>query len=639
MERKKKKWIILGALSLVVVIALVFLLVYLFACRDEHQHVYSEQWSHDSTYHWREPTCDDTDEVDGKATHTMQDGVCVICGYADTNTPPTSEKDVYDMSGVVFADATVVYDGEVHSLVLSGNLPDGVTVSYQGNGQVNAGEYTVTAKFTGDTDNYEPIPDMTAKLIIQKREITLTLVGPETIRYDGNSHKDFTVSAQNLVADDEVEIIISYSGDMVEVGEYTVTATIAEHTNYILKETVTKTVTISRETHKVTFRQAGQPDVVVEVPDLASVAPEQIPTPVAVLGYTVKWAKADLSCVMADIVIEAVQTLNTYTITYYLDGGTNSSDNPTSYTVEMLDIALATPTHSNDDREFKGWYLDETFQTSVTAITREILVKYGNLTLYARWGEKDYFAYDDSASDNGVTITGYTGKDTDITVPSVYEGKPVTAIGKNAFKDCYKLTSVVIPDSVTAIGESAFSDCRGLKSVVIGNNVTSIGHAAFYFCTSLESVVIPDSVTSMAGLVFWGCVSLKSVEIGNGITVLSNFAFYGCSSLESIVIPNSVTAINASVFDNCKSLTTVVVGSGVISIGQSAFDYCTALKSVYYVGTFENWNKISISTNNSNFKMVTRYYYSATEPTTADWAKCINYWYYDAALTPTPWVK
>ena len=102
------------------------------------------------------------------ATATVRDGYIWEDGTTDAKQIQWSiDKATYDMSGVVFEDGTFTADGEPKSLVVSGNLPAGVKVAYEGNGQTDAGSYTVTAKFTGDEVNYKPIADiMTATLII-----------------------------------------------------------------------------------------------------------------------------------------------------------------------------------------------------------------------------------------------------------------------------------------------------------------------------------------------------------------------------------------------------------------------------------------------------------------------------------------
>lgn len=72
-----------------------------------------------------------------------------------------------------------------------------------------------------------------------------------------------------------------------------------------------------------------------------------------------------------------------------------------------------------------------------------------------------------------------------IAIPSsiyINEKYSVTSIGVEAFKDCYFLTSVTIPNSVTSIGENAFLGCRSLTSVTIPNSVMSIGQHAFNYC-------------------------------------------------------------------------------------------------------------------------------------------------------------
>ena len=77
----------------------------------------------------------------------------------------TIEKAVYDMSGISFADKTLIYRGVAQSIAIDGTLPLGVRVSYSGS-YTEVGEYTVTATFKGDANNYEPIPDMSAVLTI-----------------------------------------------------------------------------------------------------------------------------------------------------------------------------------------------------------------------------------------------------------------------------------------------------------------------------------------------------------------------------------------------------------------------------------------------------------------------------------------
>jgi hypothetical protein len=101
--------------------------------------------------------------------------------------------------------------------------------------------------------------------------------------------------------------------------------------------------------------------------------------------------------------------------------------------------------------------------------------------------------------EGGLVITGYTGKDTAITIPATINGAAVVAIGEGAFQET-QLTSVNIPASVTSIGDYAFAGTQ-LTSVNIPNSVTSIGDGAFSE-TQLTSVNIPNSVTSIGYAAF-----------------------------------------------------------------------------------------------------------------------------------------
>ena len=170
-------------------------------------------------------------------------------------------------------------------------------------------------------------------------------------------------------------------------------------------------------------------------------------------------------------------------------------------------------------------------------------------------------------------------------------------------------TDVVLPSYITKINQDAFAWCDSLTSVVIGDSVTSIDSAAFYNCNSLTSVVIGDSVTSIGHSAFGSCTSLTSVVIGDGVTNIGERAFYACGKLTSIVIGESVTSINDYAFFSCPSLT-----------------------SVYYKGTSESWQNISLGNITGNLMTATRYYYSETKPTASG-----NYWHYDQNGNPVAW--
>ena len=224
------------------------------------------------------------------------------------------------------------------------------------------------------------------------------------------------------------------------------------------------------------------------------------------------------------------------------------------------------------------------------------------------------------------SVTGIgTATDTDVIIPATYEGKPVTKIGDNAFKDVYSLTNVNIPNSVTSIGAHAFDYCGNLKSITIPDGVTIIGDSAFESCFSLTSVTFGQdcALESIGGSAFF-CCGLTEIVIPNSVTNIGLWAFRECGIRSVSFKENSRLEKIRGAFFSCGALTSVNIPASVTSIEYGAFESCDNITVVYYGGTESDWAEINIDLMFSDeFKNATRYYYSETQPDAEG-----NFWHY-----------
>ena len=293
----KKKWIILissmvGILAIVLTLTLVLLNV---GKKLEVTGISfsSETVTYDGQSHHLEVKGELPEEV--KVSYTNNDqtevGVYVIIAHFEDssnryNVPADMEATLTivkaSIAHISLEDKVIPYDGLFHTLEISGELPEGVTVEYQNNSHKNAGVYKVVATFTNANENYEPLGRMEATLRIEQIELDLDSIIFEdtTVTYDGTEK---TIEATNLPEG----IVVEYQQEVcVKVGSYEITATFKDTLgNYSKLGSKLAVLTIEKGTYdmeNVTFES-------IEIPydgqEHTLLITGELPAGVTVLAY------------------------------------------------------------------------------------------------------------------------------------------------------------------------------------------------------------------------------------------------------------------------------------------------------------------------------------------------------------------
>lgn len=198
----------------------------------------------------------------------------------------------------------------------------------------------------------------------------------------------------------------------------------------------------------------------------------------------------------------------------------------------------------------------------------------------------------------GLTVTKYSGKDREVTIPSNVAGKNVTEIGTLAFNSTPRITSVKIPDTIAVIGNMAFLGC-----------------------SSIEEINIPRSVSEIRASAFRGCSALKYVNFEGGegscLRIIERFAFASCRRISNIELPQNLYAVEDGAFSLCVSLESINTGKGLRYMGESVFSGCESLTHI----TVDSENCVSYGTAQSPAFCQLK---NITDLTFAEGVKCIG---------------
>lgn len=333
-----------------------------------------------------------------------------------------------------------------------------------------------------------------------------------------------------------------------------------------------------------------------------------------------------------------------YSITYNLNGGTNSTKNISSFTKIDAPIKLYDPTKENAD--FLGWYATSDFSgEKVTEITTV-----SNVTLYARWDLKMTITYvlnggtnnasnlstitesmlpyslmpaskqgyafvgwfiDEGLSEQATAISAFG----DITIYAAWEWMdPNLVFTLNPDGTAYSVKAksttisgqISIPATfkgkpVNEIEANAFENCSKITDIFFTSSIQTIGSSAFYN-TGIITYTNASSganICEVKGLPVTSGSWKYAEKLDNSLIIVKYLGSSSTVSVPNLINEKIVKNIHSYCFSSKDKIQSITIPNSVISIGRAAFSGCNGLTKVN-ITDLAAWFKITFDNEYAN---------------------------------------
>ena len=155
--------------------------------------------------------------------------------------------------------------------------------------------------------------------------------------------------------------------------------------------------------------------------------------------------------------------------------------------------------------------------------------------------------------------------------------------------------------------------CLSLAAPALASGETYSGTCGDNLTWTLDTATGVLTISGSGAMADYYWLEASSYEMGWGYSATRVLWNSYRSSIKSVVIQPGVTYIGSNAFADCASLTSVTIPDSVTEIGAGAFNNCNSLTDVYYSGTEEQWNNISIGNFNNPLRNAERHYISPAD--------------------------
>ncbi len=245
-------------------------------------------------------------------------------------------------------------------------------------------------------------------------------------------------------------------------------------------------------------------------------------------------------------------------------------------------------------------------------------------------------------------------------------------IGQGAFSGCKKLSWIFLENGVT-VGANAFYNCTNLNSIYLGQGTlsfdgsidnsafTNVNATVYYLKNTTVDYDIKNSLGKLftfkvidngvcGSNLFWQfdeatktltisgtgnfseynsgsqtpwyvyAKDIETIVIPDGITYIPSYVFEYQTNVKTVRLPNTLKMLALNAFNDCENLNNLIIPSTLTNIdSNTSFNRCGSFTDIYYVGTKEDFKKITnnnlVYSYSDNRTVNYLVYHEKTEPT------------------------
>ena len=414
-----------------------------------------------------EPVLSDGAYTVDDTTYTLESGIVTVKAADDTTTKVGKVNadgtiTISDGDGTTITIASGEAEGEITLTITETTDGTATTKTYAGSlaseTLTNKDDSTDTisiSKVNDDTGTIDPTTpsDETTANQTAANAVTEKISAIDTVAYtsDCKAKIDEARTSYNALSETQKALISAETLDVLTNAEATYES--------LITYTVTIADTIEHGTVRADKSPATKGETITLTAEPASGYTFGSYSVTDADGAAVTVTDNKFTMPAGDVTVSATFTAISYEITYNLDGGTNASTNPASYTIESDDIILSNA--SKDGYTFSGWQNAD--GATVTKIAKGTT---GDITLTATW-----------TTANGISVT--IAPDSAISIEQTETDSTITLTAANGFTGYSWRIDGEPASSVTGAAVSADSTTLTLtKASLTQGNVYQISLSA-----------------------------------------------------------------------------------------------------------------------------------------------------------------